>query len=260
MDQDLLLGVIGAMRDEMGTRPDWEQDYDVRWIWWTYCLRHEKRHGREFVPDVDPRWWRRAGLRMSPETQDPARHPLFAELVLSWPVNVVGYGQTTRPRTDERPLREIYEDYQRKRESGIAADPDWITTQFRRCVRHTLLTRERDFARRMRAHGIWRERFSRGELAARATTMTTLPRFGVRVTTAVGSEVDFDAAAPLMDRPLISEAMEAMRHEQQHCPRWDTTYGPQWVWSYYCGRHWETYDAPFAPTVDPKWKGAHERA
>jgi hypothetical protein len=68
-----------------------------------------------------------------------------------------------------------------------------------------------------------------------------------------GNKVDFDRASFLMDRDLLKASIEAMRHERDTCPRWDATYGAQWVWDYYCERHFELYSEYFVPDVDPTW-------
>ena len=65
--------------------------------------------------------------------------------------------------------------------------------------------------------------------------------------------VDFDRASYLMDKDLLQEAIDAMKHEQSTCPRWDATYGAQWVWDEYCERHAEKYGEYFRPDVDPTW-------
>lgn len=68
-----------------------------------------------------------------------------------------------------------------------------------------------------------------------------------------GNEVDFDRASFLMDRDLLKASIEAMRHERDTCPRWDAIYDAQWVWDYYCERHFETYGEYFVPDVDQTW-------
>jgi hypothetical protein len=67
------------------------------------------------------------------------------------------------------------------------------------------------------------------------------------------SVIDFDRASFRMDRELLHRSIYAMRRERDICPRPDARYGPQWVWDYYCGRHWEKYGEDFAPNVDPHW-------
>jgi hypothetical protein len=37
--------------------------------------------------------------------------------------------------------------------------------------------------------------------------------------------VDFDRASFLMDKDLLQASLDAMRHEQTTCPRWDDDYG-----------------------------------
>jgi hypothetical protein len=68
-----------------------------------------------------------------------------------------------------------------------------------------------------------------------------------------GTVVDFDRASFLMDRELLAQARQAMVHERDTNPRPDATYDAQWVWDYYCGRHYEKYGEPFGPNVIPRW-------
>ncbi|HEY6966665.1 MAG TPA: hypothetical protein VI229_04280 [Burkholderiales bacterium] len=56
-----------------------------------------------------------------------------------------------------------------------------------------------------------------------------------------GTVVDFDRASFLMDKDLLQQSLDAMRHEQATAPRPDANYGAQWVWDYYCQRHWEKF-------------------
>ena len=65
--------------------------------------------------------------------------------------------------------------------------------------------------------------------------------------------VDFDRASQLMDKDLLQRTINAMQHERDHEPRWDTEYGPQWIWDYYCERHWEKFGEWFLPDVTPGW-------
>jgi hypothetical protein len=67
------------------------------------------------------------------------------------------------------------------------------------------------------------------------------------------SVIDFDRASFLMDRELLHRSIYVMRRERDTCPRPDATYGAQWVWDYYCGRHCEKFGEDFAPNVDPHW-------
>jgi hypothetical protein len=68
-----------------------------------------------------------------------------------------------------------------------------------------------------------------------------------------GTVVDFDRASFLMDKDLLQQSLDAMRHEQATAPRHDANYGAQWVWDDYCQRHWEKYGEAFAPSVVPHW-------
>ena len=68
-----------------------------------------------------------------------------------------------------------------------------------------------------------------------------------------GTAVDFDRASFLMDKDLLQASLDAMQHEKATCPRWDADYGAQWVWDYYCPRHFERYGEPFGPQVIPHW-------
>ena len=65
--------------------------------------------------------------------------------------------------------------------------------------------------------------------------------------------VDFNRASFLMDKTLFQQALDAMAAEQATAPRLDASYGPQWVWDYYCERHSEKYGSSFAPDVNPDW-------
>ena len=68
-----------------------------------------------------------------------------------------------------------------------------------------------------------------------------------------GAVVDFHRALLLMDDELLQHAINAMQHERKHKPRWDARYGPQWIWDYYCERHWEKFGEWFIPDVTPGW-------
>jgi hypothetical protein len=68
-----------------------------------------------------------------------------------------------------------------------------------------------------------------------------------------GNVVDFGRASLLMDRNLLAKSIRAMIREQNTCPRWDAHYGAQWVWDYYCQRHYERFGIFFVPNVDPSW-------
>ncbi|WP_106753519.1 hypothetical protein [Pannonibacter carbonis] len=66
-------------------------------------------------------------------------------------------------------------------------------------------------------------------------------------------KVDFDRAAYLMDKALLTASVLAMEDERDNYPRHDCTYDAQWVWDYYCERHAEKYGVSFTPDVDPEW-------
>jgi len=68
-----------------------------------------------------------------------------------------------------------------------------------------------------------------------------------------GTVVDFDRASLLMDKDLLQQTLNAMQHERDNKPRWDARYGPQWIWDYYCERHWEKFGEGFIPHVTPGW-------
>jgi hypothetical protein len=75
------------------------------------------------------------------------------------------------------------------------------------------------------------------------------------VLTSSGTVIDFDYAAPLMDRELLRQTLAARRDERDNRPRWDAEYGAQWVWGEYCERHYEHYGEWFGPDVIPGWYG-----
>ena len=77
--------------------------------------------------------------------------------------------------------------------------------------------------------------------------------FHTYVLAASGTVVDFDRASFLMDRDLLQQSIDAMKHEQSTCPRSDAAYGAQWVWDDYCRRHVEQYGGQFGPDVIPQW-------
>lgn len=68
-----------------------------------------------------------------------------------------------------------------------------------------------------------------------------------------GKVFELDRASPLMDQLLLENTKAAMLHEQTNAPRWDATYGAQWIWDYYCQRHVEKYGEYFDPDVNPDW-------
>ena len=68
-----------------------------------------------------------------------------------------------------------------------------------------------------------------------------------------GTVVDFDHASFLMDKELLRQSRTAMETERDTAPRWDARYGAQWVWDYYCARHYERYGEDFGPNVIPGW-------
>ena len=65
--------------------------------------------------------------------------------------------------------------------------------------------------------------------------------------------VDIDRAKFLMDKKLFAQSVKAMERERDTAPRQDATYGPQWVWDYYCSRHFEKYGESFIPDTSPTW-------
>lgn len=77
--------------------------------------------------------------------------------------------------------------------------------------------------------------------------------FHVYVQGAKGHSVDMGRAQFLMDKVLLRQAIAAMTHERDTCPRWDAIYDNQWIWGYYCERYWEKYGEPFITDVDPNW-------
>lgn len=68
-----------------------------------------------------------------------------------------------------------------------------------------------------------------------------------------GKVFEFYRAAPFMDQELLEKTRTAMYEEQTKRPRWDATYGVQWLWDYYCERHREKYAEPFVCDVSPDW-------
>lgn len=68
-----------------------------------------------------------------------------------------------------------------------------------------------------------------------------------------GKSIDIDRASFLMDKTLLHQAIKAMDKEKAADPRPDASYGPQWIWDYYCGAHREKYGEGFEPNVNPQW-------
>jgi hypothetical protein len=68
-----------------------------------------------------------------------------------------------------------------------------------------------------------------------------------------GKVFELDHASPLMDQLLLENTKAAMLHEQTHKPRWDATYGAQWIWDHYCQLHVEKHGQYFEPDVNPDW-------
>src|SRR5215471_7272802 len=77
--------------------------------------------------------------------------------------------------------------------------------------------------------------------------------FHTYILTYARAMVDFDRASYLMVRELLQQSIDAMTHERDTYPRPDTTYDAQWVWDYYCARHYERYAEDFGPNVIPDW-------
>lgn len=77
--------------------------------------------------------------------------------------------------------------------------------------------------------------------------------FHTYVLAASGNMVDIDRASFLMDKGLLQQALSAMKEEVTTCPQPDASYGPQWIWGYYCERHAEKYGESFEPDVSPTW-------
>lgn len=87
---------------------------------------------------------------------------------------------------------------------------------------------------------------------------------GIRTSDGV-KVVDFERARLLMDRELLRGAIKAMNKAMAAgIDEWDKfcaerngmtfdPFGPQWIWDYYCARHYEKYGTPFQPDVDPDW-------
>ena len=65
--------------------------------------------------------------------------------------------------------------------------------------------------------------------------------------------VDIDRASFLMDKTLLAQSIKAMNDERDNNPRHDAIYGAQWIWDFYCERHYEKYGQAFTPDVDPNW-------
>jgi len=65
--------------------------------------------------------------------------------------------------------------------------------------------------------------------------------------------VDFDRASVLMNKELLKESEAARDFERDNCPRPDADYGVQWIWDYYCERHYEHYGQAFEPDINPDW-------
>ena len=72
--------------------------------------------------------------------------------------------------------------------------------------------------------------------------------------------VDFDRASFLMDKDLLQASLDAMKHEQTTCPRWDADYGAQWVWDHYCLLHFDRHGESFGPNVIPHWDSGGDTA
>jgi hypothetical protein len=77
--------------------------------------------------------------------------------------------------------------------------------------------------------------------------------FHTYVMAAHRGRVDMGRAQFLMDKTLLREAIAAMENERDNNPRADARYGDQWIWDYYCQRHYEKYNESFIPNVNPDW-------
>jgi hypothetical protein len=65
--------------------------------------------------------------------------------------------------------------------------------------------------------------------------------------------IDIDRASFLMDKMLLAQSIKAMNDERDNNPRDEGIYGAQWIWDFYCERHYEKYGQAFTPDVDPHW-------
>lgn len=75
------------------------------------------------------------------------------------------------------------------------------------------------------------------------------PRWGAK-------SVDFDRAMYLMDKDLLQDALDALEKERKSDtdnPIRCTSDAAQFVWDYYCQRHYEKFGESFTPDVDPHW-------
>lgn len=77
--------------------------------------------------------------------------------------------------------------------------------------------------------------------------------FHTYILAASGNNVDIDRASFLMDKELLQKSIDAMKEEMATRPRPDASYGAQWIWGFYCSRHFEKYGESFGPNVDPTW-------
>jgi hypothetical protein len=68
-----------------------------------------------------------------------------------------------------------------------------------------------------------------------------------------GTVVDFDRASFLMDKDLLQQSLDAMRHAQATEPSYDADHWAQWVWDDYRERHYKRYGDFFVPDVTPNW-------
>lgn len=73
-----------------------------------------------------------------------------------------------------------------------------------------------------------------------------------------GRKIDFDRATWLMDQSLLRQAEKAMEKERAAAPIDGASYGAQWLWGYYCERHWEKYGEAFRPDEDESWDVGNE--
>jgi hypothetical protein len=77
--------------------------------------------------------------------------------------------------------------------------------------------------------------------------------FDTHILATSGTVIDFDCTAPLMDKDLLQQARDAMRDERDNRPRSEIAYSAQWLWDYYCERHYERHGDWFGPDVIPGW-------
>ena len=77
--------------------------------------------------------------------------------------------------------------------------------------------------------------------------------FRTSIVTDAGTDVDFDRAAPLMDRDLLQAAIEFLQRNRHMIPPGSTASDAQRIWDVYCHLHYEKYDEDFLPDVVKGW-------